>query len=216
MGSDMSKCSLHGKECPVPSVDCLLIGTSCKDLSRANSSVDKSKLVLAQESSRGASAQTFRGMLSYCEGHRPTLILFENVDAIDDKVSSTTETNLSLLMGAMKDLGYEGQKIMTDGQGIWASMPTSKALCDVHRQTKQQGRHTDQTLERDLFYSADFDDFLHAVTAVFQGVLAEPIRPRAFGTLGESFGGPPAKRAKGCREESCSTNMDGQTHGLCR
>ena len=116
MGSDMSKCSLHGKECPVPSVDCLFIGTSCKDLSRANSSVDKSKLVLAQESSRGASAQTFRGMLSYCEGHRPTLILFENVDAIDDKVSSTTETNLSLLMGAMKDLGYEGQKIMTDGQ----------------------------------------------------------------------------------------------------
>ena len=44
MGSEMSKCSLHGKECPVPSVDCLFIGTSCKDLSRANSSVDKSKL----------------------------------------------------------------------------------------------------------------------------------------------------------------------------
>jgi site-specific DNA-cytosine methylase len=41
---------------------------------------------------------------------------FENVDAIDDKVSSNTETNLSLLMNAMKDLGYEGQKIMTDGQ----------------------------------------------------------------------------------------------------
>lgn len=116
MGSEMSKCSLHGKECPVPSVDCLFIGTSCKDLSRANSSVDKSKLVLSQESSRGASAQTFRGMLSYCQGHRPTLVLFENVDAIDDKISSNTETNLSLLMNAMKELGYEGQKIMTDGQ----------------------------------------------------------------------------------------------------
>ena len=116
MGSEMSKCSLHGKECPVPSVDCLFIGTSRKDVSRANSSVDKSKLVLSQESSRGASAQTFRGMLSYCQGHRPTLVLFENVDAIDDKVSSSTETNLSLLMNAMKDLGYEGQKIMTDSQ----------------------------------------------------------------------------------------------------
>ena len=116
MGSEMSKCSLHGKECPVPSVDCLFIGTSCKDLSRANSSVDKSKLVLSQESSRGASAQTFRGMLSYCQGHRLTLILFENVDTIDNNVSSNTETNLSLLMNAMKELGYEGQKIMTDGQ----------------------------------------------------------------------------------------------------
>ena len=116
MGSEMSKCSLHGKECPVPSVDCLFIGTSCKDLSRANSSVDKSTLVLSQESSKGASAQTFRGMLNYCRGHRPTLVLFENVDAIDDKASSSTETNLSLLMSAMKDLGYEGQKIMTDCQ----------------------------------------------------------------------------------------------------
>eukprot|EP00435_Cladocopium_sp_Y103_P049288 s1908_g14.t2 len=79
-----------------------------------------------------------------------------------------------------------------------------------------QSRHTDQTLERDLFYFADFGDFLHAVTALFQGAPAEPIRPRAFGTLGESFAGPPAKRAKGFREESCSTNMDGQTHDLCR
>jgi len=87
-------------------------------------------------------------------------------------------------------------------------LPTSKALCDVHRQRKQQGRHTDQNLEPDLFNFANFGDFLHAVAALFQGVLAEPVRPRSLGTLVESFGGAPAKRGKGCREESTSTNMD--------
>ena len=53
---------------------------------------------------------------------------------------------------------------------------------------KQQGRHTNQNLEPDLFNFADFGDFLHAVAALFQGVLAEPARPRSLGTLGELWG----------------------------
>ena len=97
-------------------MDILVVGTSCKDLSRANSSVDQQKLVLAETQSKGGSAQTFRGFLAYCEGHRPKLIIYENVDSIDDKVSNTTETNLSLLMKSMQDLGYQGQKVMTDAQ----------------------------------------------------------------------------------------------------
>jgi ABC-type microcin C transport system duplicated ATPase subunit YejF len=55
-------------------------------------------------------------MLDYCKGHRPTLIIYGNVDAIDDKVSTTTGANLSLLIEAMGDLQYEGEKVMTDGQ----------------------------------------------------------------------------------------------------
>ena len=116
LGETYAKCTEHGNKCLVPSVDCLFLGTSCKDLSRANSSVDRSQLVFHQKRSKGASAQTFRGMLDYCKGHRPTLIIYENVDAVDDKVSTTTATNLSLLMQAMGDLQYEGQKVMTDGQ----------------------------------------------------------------------------------------------------
>ena len=91
-------------------MDVLVLGTSCKDLSRANSSVDRQKLVLAETQSKGGSAQTFRGFLAYCEGHRPTLIIYENVDSIDDKVSNTTETNLSILRKSMQDLGYQGAK----------------------------------------------------------------------------------------------------------
>ena len=110
------KGKLEHLPCAVPSVDVLVIGTSCKDLSRANSSVDRTKLVLSEETSKGASAQTFKGMLGYVSGHRPRFVIFENVDSIDDKVSTAQETNLSLVMQAMKELGYEGQKVMTDAQ----------------------------------------------------------------------------------------------------
>lgn len=116
LGGDTAQCCVHKKACEVVQVDCLLLGTSCKDLSRANSSTDRTKLVLSQETSKGASAQTFRGMLEYCKAHKPPLLIYENVDAIDDKVSANTETNLSLLMQAMADLGYQGQKVMTDAQ----------------------------------------------------------------------------------------------------
>ena len=102
--------------CAVQSVDVLVIGTSCKDLSRANSSVDRTRLVLSEETSKGASAQTFRGMLGYVAAHRPRFVIFENVDSIDDKVTNAQETNLTLVMRAMKELGYEGQKVMTDAQ----------------------------------------------------------------------------------------------------
>ena len=116
VGQKVARCERHQADCEVCHVDVLVLGTSCKDLSRANSSVDRQKLVLAETQSRGGSAQTFRGFLAYCEGHRPTLIIYENVDSIDDKVSNTTETNLSLLMKSMQELGYQGQKVMTDAQ----------------------------------------------------------------------------------------------------
>lgn len=107
-------CHVHKKLCNIPSVDILVLGTSCKDLSRANGHADKSRPVLAEVSSRGGSAQTFHGFVGYCEAHKPAIIIYENVDSVEDSLSSCAETNLSILMATMKGLGYEGQKIMTD------------------------------------------------------------------------------------------------------
>ena len=44
------------------------------------------------------------------------LLIYENVDAIDGKISTQTKTALSLLMQATRDLSYEGKKVMTDAQ----------------------------------------------------------------------------------------------------
>ena len=116
MNEEQAACDYHRRKCPVPSVDLLLLGTSCKDLSRANGHVDRSKPVFAETTSRGGSAQTFHGFVEYCKSHGPTMIVYENVDSIDDKISANAENNLSILMKTMTELGYEGQKIMTDSQ----------------------------------------------------------------------------------------------------
>ena len=92
-------CCRDNRSYPVPSVNWLLLGTRSKDWSRANSSVDRTKLVLSEETSKGASTQTFQGMLGYCKNHRPLpiCVIYENQDSIDEKISTSTETNLSLL-----------------------------------------------------------------------------------------------------------------------
>ena len=52
MGKPVADCVVHNQPCPVPTVDLLVIGTSCKDMSKANPSAPKG-LVLKEQSSRG-------------------------------------------------------------------------------------------------------------------------------------------------------------------
>ncbi|CAE7493136.1 ageIM, partial [Symbiodinium necroappetens] len=109
-----AKCCRHKKGCDVPSVDLLVVGTSCKDVSKMNTGVDRSAPVFKQASSRGGSAQTFQGLLGYVQSHRPLCIVYENVDTISDQPSSAEESNLKVLLGKFESLGYEGQPVMTD------------------------------------------------------------------------------------------------------
>ena len=114
MNEHEADCWQHGQKCPVRSVDLLIVGTSCKDMSRANSSVQsRTNFCLSQATSRGGCAQTFHGLLAYVDAHRPLIILFENVDAMDDKAAGPG-TNLDLFMSEMASRGYEGQPVMTD------------------------------------------------------------------------------------------------------
>ena len=70
-----TKCSLHDRQCEVPGVDLLIIGTSCKDLSRLNSARSTATAVLQQDASRGGSAQTFQAFVKYIEVYRPAFTL---------------------------------------------------------------------------------------------------------------------------------------------
>ncbi|CAE7946113.1 unnamed protein product [Symbiodinium sp. KB8] len=107
-----AKCATHDGMCEVKSVDLLVLGTSCKDLSKQQP--DRSQLgangpVLAQPTSRGGSAQTFHGFVAYVKKYR-----YENVDSIDDQLSQNAQTNLDILMEVMQANSYEGQVVMTD------------------------------------------------------------------------------------------------------
>lgn len=87
MCAAQAECWEHGPgKCHVRSVDLLIVGTSCKDMSRANPGSVRQETVLKATESKGGSAQTFRGLMNYVERHRPLMILFENVDAMEDMI----------------------------------------------------------------------------------------------------------------------------------
>lgn len=67
MGEKVATCWQHGTKCQVPTVDFLVLGTSCKDLSKANPKQDKAALTKA--ATKGQSAQTFRGFLDAWIAH---------------------------------------------------------------------------------------------------------------------------------------------------
>ena len=72
-------------------------------MSKANPA-KTSGLVLAGNTSRGGSAQTFRGMLGYISTHRPLMVLFENVDNMEESKTDKV-SNLDVLLSEMGSRG---------------------------------------------------------------------------------------------------------------
>ena len=112
MGSAEAECAVHKKKCPIPTVDILVVGTSCKDMSRANSTAPKSA-VLRMDTSKGGSAQTFQGLLRLLDANPPAIVLFENVDAIDENKEGG-ESNLDIFKAETSNRGYDSQVVLTD------------------------------------------------------------------------------------------------------
>lgn len=135
MGQDTAKCWQHGKRCPVQGVDLLIVGTSCKDISRASTggpATSSEGPVFNREHSRGGSAQTYRGLMAYVRRHRPLLIIFENVDALDDACGGDgCPTNMDVICAEMSALGYDMQKLLTDASsfGLPQRRRTARERC---------------------------------------------------------------------------------------
>ena len=129
MSEKTAPCCWHGSKCNVPSVDLLLVGTSCKDLSKANpnKSQDRQRATFSLMHSRGGSAQTFRGLMGYLKNRRLSFVVFENVDTLD-KSSQSGASNQHILMDEMAQLGYEGQPTILRGVQIWTGLPAQAML----------------------------------------------------------------------------------------
>ena len=116
LGQVTAKCVVHHQVggCPVPEVDVFVCGVSCKDVSRQNSRRDRKGLVFTQKESTGGSAQTWSGFKSFVSQRMPGLVIFENVDGLEDSVGQNTQSNLDLVVSTMAEFGYEAQTFMTD------------------------------------------------------------------------------------------------------
>lgn len=114
LGETHAECITHGQKCKVPRCDIFVIGSSCKDLSKANPKKETQKLVFHEATSLGGSAQTYQGFTSYVKAHSPGIVVYENVDGLEETIGASAQSNLDILMGTMKALGYKGQPLRTD------------------------------------------------------------------------------------------------------
>ena len=115
MGGKEANCVRHCGACVVCGVDVLVLGTSCKDLSRANSKRSKhSEHILVKSATVGGSAQTFKGFLSYLESHAPSIVLLENVDGMDDNRDAPAGSDMDIALADIAARGYEVQAFLMD------------------------------------------------------------------------------------------------------
>ena len=109
------KCRCHAHEqrkgnkemCEVGAIDLLFCSTSCKDLSRFNST-KQANTVLAADTSPGGSAETFNGLCDLMYACRPDILIWENVDEVAKPTGDGT-TSLDVVLERWQALGYECQ-----------------------------------------------------------------------------------------------------------
>jgi len=112
LGNAQADCSTHGQLCNVPSCDIFVCCTSCKDISRL--SPKASGLVLQAAQSSGGSSQTFHGMLAYIDAARPAIVIFENVEAINDVDSKSEMSSMDIVLSEFASRNYECQQMCGD------------------------------------------------------------------------------------------------------
>ena len=115
MAQPCAPCVVHGKDCALAPVDILVVGTRCKDMSRCSTYFKQSRPVLSREWSPGGSAQTFRGLLAYLDRCPANLVIYENVDSMDE---GGGETNMDILLSEFSSRGYEGQRMTLDANSF--------------------------------------------------------------------------------------------------
>ena len=104
MHNKRALCSVHDKECPIPYAMICIVSTSCKDLSGLGQYKDKVP-VLAQETSPGGSADTFRAFLKALDTHGYVVVFYENSDNIADGEMA----NLDIFLAEVNNRNFEVQ-----------------------------------------------------------------------------------------------------------
>ncbi len=129
MGGTVAECSVHKRKCLVPDCDILIVSTSCKDLSKL-SNTKFAEPVLSLQKSPGGSADTFRGLLSYLDGHHAGMLVYENSDQLDDHPGDTSasagqRSNSDIFVSELSSRGMEGQAFVLNSNlfGLPQSRP---------------------------------------------------------------------------------------------
>jgi len=119
MGQASAHCYAHDRHCPTPSVDILVVSTSCKDLS-ALSNAKFPVPVLSLITSQGGSADTWRGLLAYLDTHFVEVVFYENSDRLDTDGTAAQKSgevqNIDVFEAEVASRGYEGQNLVLNAK----------------------------------------------------------------------------------------------------
>ena len=113
MKQEQAYCARHLKNCKIPRVNIIIVGLSCKDLSKMNINAKKHKSILSQQVSAGGTATTFRGLLAFLDAHGCDIILGEEVEELAD-METTGDSNLNIMQCEISNRGFELQAVLVD------------------------------------------------------------------------------------------------------
>lgn len=113
LGCAKAECVRHNAQCSVLSCNVWSCGFSCTSFSRANVRSAENRATVGGREGVNVSADTFSWNLKYVAKHRPSIIVNENVEAIDDEATGTgttvqehSKSNLALVLEAYASIGY--------------------------------------------------------------------------------------------------------------
>lgn len=132
MKKEFAHCTVHDRACPVPGCELLIVGTSCKDLSKMNRTVQKKpgKPILSMATSPGGSAGTFRGLLGFLDNHHVDVVVYENSDMLDDKDGACGgNEEYDVFHAEMSARKYEGQNMVLDSSLFGSAASRRRFWC---------------------------------------------------------------------------------------
>ena len=109
-------CKKHNRHCKVIGSDLCAAGTSCKDFSRASSSYEAGTNISDMPTSVGGSADTLHGLVGYLMLHLVSIIIWENVENIDEDIDSkaNVQSHLENITTKFHKAGFASQAFLTD------------------------------------------------------------------------------------------------------
>eukprot|EP00973_Karenia_brevis_P073277 10180360-Karenia_brevis.AAC.1 len=141
--------------CPVPHADIAFCGSSCKYFSNMHFHKkygSSSEMLGNPAASNHSSYVTFKGFIAYVEAHRPSIFVWENVEAVaeNSKTEEGMENScLAHFNRTCAPLGYMIQTMLTDSSRFF--IPQSRRRIYIIGALRQSDLFDSSTLDGDEF-----------------------------------------------------------------
>ena len=113
--NELAYCVHHQGLCYVPRVNLIVVGLSCKDISKMNIHSAKHRSIMQDPTSPGGAATTFTGLLGYLDAHGCDVLLGEEVEELADGDGNNGNiSNFSIMSAELSNRNFELQALLVN------------------------------------------------------------------------------------------------------